>query len=155
MAHPLDDGPTAGHGGRVLAGRMRLPRTAGAALLVAAVLGPLSSRAEEGGTGHYTPGSNASLIDALPGRPGISVTDWFLFNRSSAQASLPVGGIVTATFESRSWENFIAVLDRTDLGLLGGNYAFGAVFPVLWLDMSAAVVAGSGTRSTNETASGI
>ena len=33
--------------------------------------------AEEGGSGHYMPGSAASFIDALPGRPSVSVVDFF------------------------------------------------------------------------------
>ena len=38
-------------------------------LMVLAIVLPLSTHAEEGGSGHYMPGAAASFIDTLPGKP--------------------------------------------------------------------------------------
>ena len=127
---------------------MRAPRTA--ALIAAAVLAPLASRAEEGGTGHYTPGLAASFIDALPAQSGVSVADFFVIYPASSSAPLPSGGLV-ATIDSKVFANYIAVVDRTGFSIFGGSYAFGAIVSVVWMDSTATIASLTG----NETPSGI
>src|SRR4051812_1039973 len=43
------------------------------------VFGARAGRAEEGGTGHYVPGANASFVDALPGHEGFAIANFFLY----------------------------------------------------------------------------
>ena len=70
-----------------------MKRTILKALSLAAVVAALcggsftSAPAEEGGGGHYMPGAAASFIDALPGKPGIGVANFFTFYDVSASAS--------------------------------------------------------------------
>jgi hypothetical protein len=50
---------------------------------------PLSSfaRAEQGGAGHYAPGSFASFIDVLQGNPNLGALNYFTYYNGSAGAS--------------------------------------------------------------------
>ena len=65
-----------------------------AIIVAVAILVPLSLWAEEGGSGHYTPGAAASFIDALPDKPGLAVANYFNYYDGSASISrpLPIGG---------------------------------------------------------------
>ena len=61
-------------------------------LLAATLIGTLlftitTARAEEGGTGHYAPGSFASFVDVLPGDPSVGVFNYFLYYDGSANVS--------------------------------------------------------------------
>jgi hypothetical protein len=59
----------------------------------------VTSRAEQGGSAHYLPGSIASFADAFPGKPGgIAVLNFFTYYDASAPANrqLPIGGFLTA-----------------------------------------------------------
>ena len=60
------------------------------ALVTIAILIPLSAYAEEGGSGHYAPGAAASFIDALPGKPGLAIANFFNFYDGSASISKPI-----------------------------------------------------------------
>jgi len=61
---------------------------------------PTAAFAEEGGSGHYAPGASASFVDALPGRPGLAVANYFMYYDSSASGTLPIGGKLA--FDSRA-----------------------------------------------------
>jgi hypothetical protein len=126
-----------------------------AALLVLAVLGPLSAQAEEGGSGHYFPGSNASFIDALPGRTGLVLANVFVFYKANAGFQLPIAGQVSANLDTTVFADSILAFYQTAIELLGGSYAFGGVVPVLWMDFSGTLVTGSGTRFVDDSNSGI
>ncbi len=107
-------------------------RTLGA-LVTIGILVPLSAYAEEGGNGHYGPGAAASFIDALPGRPGLAIANYFGFYDGSASTSkrLPSGGLITAGLDATSYCDTIVALYQTPLEMLGGNYALGVVIPFL------------------------
>src|SRR4051812_9676610 len=113
------------------------------------------ARAEEGGSGHYTPGANASFIDALPGRPGLALADFFLYYPASAGVQLPIGGQLAANLDATVFADTLVAVYQTPLGFVGGSYAFGGVLPVVWLDLSGTVTGSSGTRSASESTSGI
>lgn len=109
-----------------------------AAALAAGFLA-LPSRAEEGGTGHYTPGANASFVDQLPGRPGFAIANFFLYYPTSASAQLPLAGLITTNLDATIFADSIVALYQTRVELLGGSYAVGAILPVLWVDVSASI----------------
>ena len=48
-------------------------------LLTAALALALPLHAEEGGAGHYMPGTTASFLDALPGHPSFAVENIFTY----------------------------------------------------------------------------
>jgi len=109
-------------------------------LLIACVLIVLAvsvphSRAEESGTGHYTPGTTASFMDALPEKPGLAVANFFCYYHGKADATktLPVGGFIAAGLNATVYSDTIVALYRTDLELLGGNYVAGAAVPYIWM----------------------
>jgi hypothetical protein len=105
------------------------------ALVALAILVPLSAHAEEGGSGHYMPGGAASFADALPGKPGLAIANFFNFYDASASVSrqLPFGGLVTAGLDATAYSDTVVALYQTPLKLLGGYYAVGVVIPYVWM----------------------
>jgi hypothetical protein len=105
------------------------------AFVVLAILIPFSAHAEEGGSGHYLPGGAASFIDALPGKPGLAVANFFNFYDASAGASrqLPFGGLLTAGLDATAYSDTVVALYQTPLKLLGGYYAVGVAIPYVWM----------------------
>ena len=108
-------------------------------LVMLAVLVPLSAHAEEGGSGHYMPGANASFIDALPGKPGLGVANFFNYYDGSASGTkqMPWGGLIAGNLDATSYADTVVVLYQTPLKLLGGDYALGLAIPYIWLEVKA------------------
>ncbi len=71
--------------------------------------------AEEGGAGHYMPGSMATLIDTPPTKPGWVLETIYLHYSGDApiSRSFPQAGLLTAGLEATS-----------NAGMLGGFYTF-------------------------------
>jgi hypothetical protein len=90
-----------------------------------------TSRAEEGGSGHYSPGQTASFIDQLPGYPSIAVVNYFTYYTGDAggSRSLPLGGNLAANAKATAYVDTVAVIYETPVRLLGGNYAPGLAIP--------------------------
>jgi hypothetical protein len=127
------------------------------ALGVLAVMIPLSACAEEGGSGHYMPGASASFIDALLGKPGLAVANYFTYYDASASASrqIPFAGVVTASIDATAYADTVAAVYQTPLQLLGGYYAVGLAIPYVWMEVKGNVTAGGVTRTVRDTANGI
>ncbi len=117
-------------------------------LLASAVLAALPAVAEEGGTGHYTPGTIASGIDALPGRPGFSVANAFRYSPASASFQVPSAGVTTSSLDGNAFADAISATYRTSFEVLGGDYSFGAIVPVLWIDLDGTLAGGGATSGT-------
>ncbi len=130
--------------------RRKVARSAVGIALTAALAGgslaPL--RAEEGGGGHYAPGAAATFVDALPGKPGWAVANYFMYYDASAGASrqLPYGGLITFGLKSRAYADNVLVLRETPLELFGGRYTVGLAIPYVWLDVDAEVTGPLGNR---------
>jgi hypothetical protein len=125
------------------------------------ILIPFTSRAEEGGGGHYMPGATASFIDARPGKPGPAVANFFAFYDGSADVGkrMPFGGVVTAGLDARAYADTVVALYRTPLTILGGCYVVGVAVPYVWMDVKGEVqIAGSKgntiTKNVKDTANG-
>jgi len=105
------------------------------ALVALTILVPLSTHAEEGGSGHYMPGAAASFIDTLPGKPGLAIANFFNYYDASASASkqLPSGGLNTRGLDATAYSDTVVALYQTPLKLLGGYYAVGAAIPFVWM----------------------
>ena len=97
-----------------------------------------ASRAEEGGSAHYLPGTAASFIDAFPGQPGgLAVLNYFTYYDASApiNRSLPLGGLLTAGIDATVYADTIAAVYQTPWQVLGGGFAFGAAVPYVWMEV--------------------
>jgi hypothetical protein len=137
---------------------MKILKSMTAGVLVAlTILVPLSACAEEGGSGHYMPGGMASFIDALPGKPGLAVANYFNFYDASAGISkqLPFGGLVTAGIDATAYSDTVVALYQTPVKLLGGYYAVGVAIPYVWVEVKGNVTTGGGTLKVRDTANGI
>ena len=97
--------------------------------------------AEEGGSGHYQPGTTASFIDMLPDRETSTFVyaNAFLYYDGSAGASrdLELGGQVAANVESTFYADTSIFLFQAPWTLLGGQYAAAVAVPYVWLDVKA------------------
>jgi len=119
---------------------------------------PLSTHAEEGGSGHYAPGGMASFIDTLPGKPGLAIANFFNYYDGNVNVSkqLPSGGLITTGLDAKAYSNTIVALYQTPLELLGGNYALGIAIPYVWMKAKGEVTGpGGGTVTVRDSASGI
>lgn len=117
--------------------------------------------AEEGGGGHYMPGATASFIDALPGKPGLAVANFFAYYDASTDVSkrLPLGGFVTAGLDATAYADTLVALYRTPLTLLGGYYVVGMAVPYVWMEVKGHVqltgpMGNTITKTVRDTANG-
>jgi hypothetical protein len=128
------------------------------ALAVMVILVPLSAHAEEGASGHYAPGANASFVDTLPSKPGLAIANFFNYYDGSASVSkqLPYGGLITAGLDATAYSDTVIALYTTPLKLLGGYYAVGAAIPFVWVEAKGEVTGPLGNTFTKrDKASGI
>jgi hypothetical protein len=122
---------------------------------------PLFTHAEEGASGHYTPGAAASFIDTLPGKPGLAVANFFNFydGSSSVSKQVPVGGLTTVSLDATAYSDTVVALYQTPLKLLGGYYAVGLAIPFVWVEAKGEVQVtwpgGTITQTKRDKASGI
>ena len=100
-----------------------------------------SARAEEGGAGHYAPGSFASFVDVLPDKPGVGVFNYFAYYNGDANVShpLPIAGRIAANVEATSYANTIGGFWVTPLKIFGGSYSPGVAVPFVWNSVTAKV----------------
>ncbi len=113
-------------------------------------------KAEEGGAGHYVPGSIATLIDLPPTKAGWVIESVFLHYEGDAGAArqLPFGGLIAANLSATS-----------DAFLLGGFHTFestgnawfsvGAFVPYVWMDVDATVTTPLGPALRSDSEDGI
>lgn len=101
------------------------------------------AQAEEGGTGHYLPGSMASFIDGVPAQPTFLLRYNLLNYRGSYDTGqpLPVAGITAVNADADSWAHGLTMLWRPkwDLGKKW-SYAMSATIPYVFMEVTADVV---------------
>ena len=117
----------------------------------------LSVRAEEGGSGHYTPGATASFVDALPGREAFAYVNEFTYYNGSAGGSrqLGYGQNIAINVQGIVCADTSILLYQTPWKLLGGQYAAAMAIPYVWMEVKGDVQLGSHTGRRRETATGI
>lgn len=110
-------------------------------------------QAEEGGAGHYVPGSMATIIDLLPTKPGWVIEGMYLHYDGSAGAgrTLATGGQITAGLEATSDAIMLGGLFTFKEHVLGASYSIGGFVPYVWMDATATVTAGGKTFQRNDT----
>jgi hypothetical protein len=135
---------------------MRTTRRCLASFLLLAVA--IAARAEEGGVGHYAPGSFASFVDVLPGEPALGVFNYFTYYNGSANASrqIPIAGQVALNVDATSYADTLGGFWVTPLNILGANYAPGVAIPFVWNEVSAQVTRpGGGSVQRSDSANGL
>ncbi len=97
--------------------------------------------AEEGGSGHYTPGATASFIDMLPDRETstFAYLNAFTYYHGSVGASrdLQLGGQVAANVKGTVYADTSTFLYQAPWTLLGGQYGAALAVPYVWVDVKA------------------
>jgi hypothetical protein len=110
--------------------------------------------AEEGGSGHYMPGSISDFVDGVPAKPAFIARYNLLYYHGSVSANvpIPIGGQTTLGAEATSWAHGLTLawrppIDQGDRW----SYALSATVPFVWMDVSANVTSGplTGNRSSS------
>lgn len=102
-----------------------------------------TGRAEEGGSGHYLPGSMSSFADAVPPTETFVARYNLLYYDGSIAVNgpaLPIAGLNAAGVDANSWANGLTLLWRPpgDFGD-GLSYAMSATIPMVSMEVSATV----------------
>lgn len=116
------------------------------------------AKAEEGGSGHYLPGSMASFIDGVPPAETFLVRLNVVNYEGSASRSqpLPIAGLSTLGAEADSWAYGLTLLWRPALDLgEDWSYAMSATIPYVTLKVTADVVTGLGIVRRSSSVSGL
>jgi hypothetical protein len=131
------------------------------AAIAAAGLFSVPAAAEEGGSGHYQPGSMASFVDAVPAKPTFIVRYNLLSYAGSVDpgVTLPIAGSTTLGADASSWANGLTLVWRPCLDLgERWSYAMSTTIPLVSLSVTANVSAAKGavtvTRKDSVTAIG-
>jgi hypothetical protein len=118
----------------------------------------MTARAEEGGSGHYEPGSFASFIDVLPGKPTLAGFNYFTYYNGSAGVNrqLPIAGQIAVNASATSHADSFGAFWVTPLKILGAYYAPGVALPLVWTDVKAQITLPRGrTASRSDSVSGL
>ncbi len=116
-----------------------------------------SSRAEEGGYGHYLPGVTASFIDMLTEKEGFAYGNFPLYYSGSSGASRPLelAGQVTTNIKATIWADTSLLVYESPWHLLGGEYATAIAIPYISVDVKGTVQLGPFNRRAHDSARGI
>jgi len=135
-------------------------RAAGPALVATIGLVILSGTvaAEEGGSGHYLPGSMASFIDGVPPTETFLMRLNVIYYKGSVEANepLPIAGVSTLGAKAASWGYGLTALWRPALDLgKRWSYAMSATIPYLLMDVDAAVISTPGSFARSSSTNGL
>ena len=122
--------------------RKLLSNGVGLAVVMSALVVAQRTLAEEGGSGHYVPGSMASFVDAVPPAETFVVRYNYLnYDGSfSKEQPLPIAGLNAVGVDAKSQAHGLTMLWRPPVELgTGLSYALSATIPYVWMDVSAQV----------------
>jgi hypothetical protein len=118
---------------------------------IGSALMPGFATAEEGGSGHYLPGSMASFVDGVPLKEAFIVrANVVNYNGSiSAKKPIPIGGRTTLGADATSWAYGLSLLWRPPVEIgKDWSYAMSATIPYMVMDVSADVEIEAGNVSS-------
>lgn len=101
--------------------------------------------AEEGGSGHYLPGSMASFVDGLPLSETVVVRYNLVHYAGSADAnlSIPIGGSTAAGLDAETWAHGLTFLWRPPIEVGERfSYSMSATVPYVFMDVTASAATG-------------
>lgn len=115
--------------------------------------------AEEGGSGHYLPGSMASLMDGV-GSPGTFLMRYNMINYTgdiAGDKGIPIAGIVGQGADASSWVHGLTLFWAPSWGEINErwNYGMSATLPYVSMDVEADVETEGGTISRSDSVNGI
>ncbi len=114
---------------------------------------PSRIRAEEGGTGHYLPGSIASFVDGTPSQPTFVTRLNGIYYDGSRSGALPIAGLSPLNVDAQSYAAGLTLLWRPKFELAPGlSYALSTTIPYVWLEVKGDLSSGTTTvrRSSRE-----
>ena len=117
-----------------------------------------AARAEEGGAGHYAPGSFASFVDVLPSKPSLGVFNYFTYYERQLGRQPPVARRRTDRLKRGRdiLRRFVGRILGHTVKILGAYYAPGVALPLVWTNVTAQVtLPGGRTASRSESVSGL
>lgn len=119
---------------------------------------PLMLHGEEGGSGHYLPGSMSSFVDAVP--PAETFITRFNFVNYNGDISkgqpLPIAGLTVLGVDAESTAAGLTMLWRPPVQIgEGWSYAMSATLPYVWMDVSGWATAGKVTKSISDSEDGL
>jgi hypothetical protein len=125
----------------------------------ACALAPIAAMAEEGGSGHYMPGSMASFMDSVSPTETFLVRLNVVYYGGSAEKDqpLPIAGVTALGLDASSWAYGLTLFWRPAVEIGDRwSYAMSATIPYVDMDVSASAFAAPGGigRAGNETALG-
>jgi len=102
---------------------------------------PFNVMATEGGSGHYIPGTVATLIDLAPTKPGWVVEPIYLHYDGDAGTSqeIPVAGLDTLGASAELDVLLAGGLYSFATPVFGATYSVGAYLPLVWMSVEAGV----------------
>jgi hypothetical protein len=116
-------------------------RTTALAALVAGLVCTTSGQAEEGGSGHYMPGSMSSFIDSIPQVPSFLARLNVIAYDGSADPTLtiPIARVLYTGIDATIMGYGLTMVWRPDIDLLGPgwSYAMSTTIPLITVDISA------------------
>ncbi|OCH18955.1 MULTISPECIES: transporter [unclassified Aliivibrio] len=112
---------------------------------------------EEGGSGHYMPGSMSSFVDGIPDSPSFIARLNVLTYEGKYDKNLPIAGLNTADIDVKSQALGLTMVYRPNFEI-GDNwsYAFGGTIPFVDIEVTASVeTSGQYGVKVTETDSGL
>ena len=95
-----------------------------------------SAKAAEGGYSNYLPGTYGDFAVAVAPDPGLTLrNDLYYYNADESRAVLQ--GQARADLDVSFVTNLLTALYMTEHQILGGNYAFDALLPLMRTDIEA------------------
>src|SRR5271156_6240240 len=122
------------------------------------LLSIIIARAEEGGSGHYSPGSMASFVDVLPDTPSFAPFTSFSYYSGNAGASktFEIAGNLTLNAKATVYAASLGTFWVSPYKILGANYATGICIPLVTTDVDAqASLSAVGSASRHSSATGV
>ena len=97
--------------------------------------------AEEGGTGHYVPGSAATLIDVAPSQAGWIIQPLFLNYEAEFDGTKTIssGGLLSTGLDVSATSVTVGAVYSFENKIMGATYSTGLYLPLLWLDVEGTV----------------
>ena len=128
-------------------------------VLAAAIVGALCAAvsAEEGGFGHYTPGTFATFTDLAPPTPGwrAQLLGTHFAGSADPWTGIPIAGDVSVGLDARIDAATLSMLYTLEDRILGAFYTVGAYAPFLSVHTEATVSSPIGAVRQSERVSGL
>jgi len=126
-------------------------------LIITCSLFPLGAVATEGGSGHYFPGTVATLIDLAPTKPGWVIEPVYLHYEGDVTASkqIPVAGLTTTGMDASLDILILGGLYSFSQPVLGATYSVGAYLPYVSMTVKAKVNSQLGSKSVRDDENGL